>query len=44
MNVNFNIREIRKEDAKEYVELHNLIWRSAYSHIFSEEVFYTFDL
>lgn len=35
----FTIRELRSTDAREYVELHNLVWRDAYGHIFPEEVF-----
>ena len=39
MKKGFTIRALRKDDAREYVELHNIIWRDAYSHIFPEEVF-----
>ena len=39
MRETFVIRKVKSEDAREYVELQNLIWRDAYSHIFPEEVF-----
>ena len=34
-----NIRKVEQKDAKEYIELVNFVWRSAYSHIFPDEVF-----
>lgn len=33
------IRKLKLSDAKEYVTLHNLVWQSAYAHIFPKEVF-----
>lgn len=36
---NFTIRQVKPEDAKEYIKLNNLVWRDAYKHIFPEEVF-----
>lgn len=33
------IRKVKPNDAKEYVNLINLVWRSAYKHIFPENVF-----
>lgn len=33
------IREVRSDDAKQYVELINSVWRVAYKNIFPEEVF-----
>ena len=35
----FIIRKAETKDAKQYVELNNLVWRDAYKHIFPEEVF-----
>lgn len=35
----FVIRKAETKDAKQYVELNNLVWRDAYKHIFPEEVF-----
>lgn len=33
------IRKVRPEDARQYVELVNYVWRDAYNHIFPEDVF-----
>lgn len=34
-----NIRKLELSDAEQYVVLHNLVWKSAYNHIFPKEVF-----
>jgi len=36
---NILIREVKLEDANQYVSLKNLVWRSAYANIFPQEVF-----
>ena len=33
------IRKVRNDDAKQYIELINSVWRDAYKNIFPEEVF-----
>lgn len=33
------IRKVKPEDARQYLNLVNLVWRVAYKHIFPEEVF-----
>lgn len=33
------IRKVRNEDAKQYIELINSVWRDAYKNIFPEDVF-----
>lgn len=37
--MSINIRKVRQNDARQYVNLINSVWKAAYSHIFSEEVF-----
>ena len=39
IKINYKIRPAKAEDAREYVELKNLVWRHAYKNIFPEEVF-----
>lgn len=39
MGKNIIIRPLKQSDAKDYVFLHNLVWRDAYKHIFPKEVF-----
>ena len=36
---NIVIRQVRIQDAEQYIDLSNLVWRDAYKHIFPEEVF-----
>jgi len=36
---NIKIRKIRKSDAEQWVKLKNEVWRSAYAHVFPQEVF-----
>ena len=38
-NKNYIIRKTETKDAEQFVKLRNLVWRSAYAHIFPEEVF-----
>ena len=33
------IRKVRNDDAKQYIELINSVWRDAYKNIFPEDVF-----
>ena len=37
--MDINYRKIRKEDGYEWYTLLSKVWRSAYGHIFPEEVF-----
>ena len=39
MNKDFTIRPVKPEDAEQYINLTNIVWRDAYKHIFPEEVF-----
>ena len=39
MNTNIVIRPVRAEDAEQYINLTNFVWRDAYKDIFPEEVF-----
>ena len=39
MKKNIIIRQVKKEDAEQYIKLTNIVWRDAYKHIFPEEVF-----
>ena len=39
VNKEIIIRKVRNEDAIQYIDLHNLVWRYAYKNIFPEEVF-----
>jgi GNAT superfamily N-acetyltransferase len=36
---NYIIRKVEPKDARQYVELHNYVWRKAYKNIFPNEVF-----
>lgn len=38
-NFMINIRKVEQNDAKQYIDLVNLVWRITYAHIFSEDVF-----
>ena len=33
------VRPIKRKDVEQYINLKNIVWRNAYSHIFPEEVF-----
>lgn len=39
INNSILIRKVRNDDAKQYIELINSVWRDAYKNIFPEEVF-----
>lgn len=39
INDSILIRKVRIDDAKQYIELINLVWRDAYKNIFPKEVF-----
>ena len=39
MDTNIKIRPVRPDDAEQYINLTNIVWRDAYKHIFPEEVF-----
>ena len=39
MKQKITLRPLIKDDAEEYVKLHNIVWENAYQHIFPNEVF-----
>ncbi len=37
--INYVIRKVEPKDARQFIELHNFVWKSAYKDIFPAEVF-----